>query len=800
MKDSNDCRQNEGDVKGVVRSRFPGFDKLCSAGIMDGAPAPFRRFVVAIALAPIPDARKHIHLTKGNMSSHTTEERNKYGSISSGEDLTKALAQKSEPSGEPPVSAFQQLRDICESLVVALFLAFLFKTFEAEAFVIPTGSMAPTLKGRHKDVVCDECHFQFQTSASEEIDSATNRRNGRHVVAGTCPQCGYTQYFGDETPSAGNDKIAPSFTGDRILVSKLAFDQREIQRFDVSVFRSPAEPKINFIKRVVGFPNERLRVQYGDLFVQKIDPTSEGEREKVDIGNFSEETPNWTPDVDLAKTNVNSNASKYDSNDSFGGAPFEIQRKDYRYLRQIMQVVYDADYPAEKLIELGWPERWTDDLERMELGVRGWSVNQMKKGRAFVVAGEPTSIPNPKPGLRIEPDSEADVSPVADDDDSVSWFRYRHIVPSSSDWFYLSDGKLPPDVLSLGVVANNPRLIDDFSGYNAGISRYAQFNGVKGVYEWADSPQDEFAQLTSRSQEKGPSGRVYCAKNPDGFGCNWVGDLGVACQLTLQKAASDSDKVVFDLVKGGVVFRCVIQPATGTITLEIPSVPEYASVQTEFHFKPGKKYDFTFYNVDEQMRVVVNGKELEFSDGGGRYDDLTTASDETGVAPLPRNRDPNARDLAPVAIGARGVAVKIERLQVLRDVYYIAAGRDLESWDSVHYSDFGTARCDRLTHERVYLGNEEDVSRFMSSPEMWVGYGNTKSALLQQSDGQYVVFGDNSGFSLDSRLWATNSVPHYVDRKYLIGKAFYVYWPHGLPLPIIGSPFWPNFSKMRHVD
>src|SRR5689334_2661262 len=43
-------------------------------------------------------------------------------------------------------------RETVESIVVAFVLAFLFRTFEAEAFVIPTGSMAPTLYGQHRDV------------------------------------------------------------------------------------------------------------------------------------------------------------------------------------------------------------------------------------------------------------------------------------------------------------------------------------------------------------------------------------------------------------------------------------------------------------------------------------------------------------------------------------------------------------------------------------------------------------------------------------------------------------------------
>ena len=57
----------------------------------------------------------------------------------------------------PRANTSAAMREIVESVVIAFVLAFLFRTFEAEAFVIPTGSMAPTLMGRHKDLICEEC-------------------------------------------------------------------------------------------------------------------------------------------------------------------------------------------------------------------------------------------------------------------------------------------------------------------------------------------------------------------------------------------------------------------------------------------------------------------------------------------------------------------------------------------------------------------------------------------------------------------------------------------------------------------
>ena len=68
--------------------------------------------------------------------------------------------QRNEAEVKPASQGYfspESIREIVESVVIAFVLAFLFRTFEAEAFVIPTGSMAPTLMGRHKDVVCDQC-------------------------------------------------------------------------------------------------------------------------------------------------------------------------------------------------------------------------------------------------------------------------------------------------------------------------------------------------------------------------------------------------------------------------------------------------------------------------------------------------------------------------------------------------------------------------------------------------------------------------------------------------------------------
>src|SRR5688572_14629572 len=79
-------------------------------------------------------------------------------------------------------------RETVESIAMAVILALLFRGFVAEAFVIPTGSMAPTLQGRHKDVWCPKCGIEYQTSASDER-SPTGANTGAHVTTTTCPIC-----------------------------------------------------------------------------------------------------------------------------------------------------------------------------------------------------------------------------------------------------------------------------------------------------------------------------------------------------------------------------------------------------------------------------------------------------------------------------------------------------------------------------------------------------------------------------------------------------------------------------------
>jgi hypothetical protein len=73
----------------------------------------------------------------------------------------------------------------------------------------------------------------------------------------------------------------------------------------------------------------------------------------------------------------------------------------------------------------------------------------------------------------------------------------------------------------------------------------------------------------------------------------------------------------------------------------------------------------------------------------------------------------------------------------------------------------------------------------------------------------FLVLGDNSPQSKDSRLWDESSLEGpglsstyqqgTVPRSHIIGRAFFVYWPGGMrPLPIT-IPCVPDVGKMRLI-
>ena len=160
------------------------------------------------------------------------------GSVRQQEDLQKVHKHRKNR---------ESLLETLESIVVAFVLAFIFRAFIVEAFVIPTGSMAPTLYGAHAEFKCEDCGYQFGTGVQGAIGSEP-----------LCPNCYLPQHLAERVPV---------YSGDRLLVLKYLYDFQEPQRWDVIVFHNPNDPSQNYIKRLIGLPRERVELISGNVTI-----------------------------------------------------------------------------------------------------------------------------------------------------------------------------------------------------------------------------------------------------------------------------------------------------------------------------------------------------------------------------------------------------------------------------------------------------------------------------------------------------------------------------------------------------
>jgi signal peptidase I len=198
------------------------------------------------------------------------------------------------------------LRENLEAIVIAILLALLIRQFAMEAFVIPTGSMAPTLLGAHLDLTCTNCGKEQPVTANTlrkryvegrcEGCGVHNRKRvpedasirpeglvgrcrkcarsvrlkatwmggaGKSVTA-TCSSCrkNFTR-----RPENGKWPLGDISRGDRILVNKFVYRFRDPKRYEVAVFKFPERPQEeNYIKRLVGLPGETLDIRNGDIY------------------------------------------------------------------------------------------------------------------------------------------------------------------------------------------------------------------------------------------------------------------------------------------------------------------------------------------------------------------------------------------------------------------------------------------------------------------------------------------------------------------------------------------------------
>lgn len=142
------------------------------------------------------------------------------------DDYITAPQEAEDPYRDVPLSAKDEWSDFFKTAIIAIILAMIIRTFLYEPFNIPSGSMKPTL---------DVGDYLFVAK----------------------PAYGFSRHsfpFG----------MAPIEEGRRIWTG-----ERMPERGDIVVFKLPANPRIDYIKRIIGMPGDTVEVREGRLYLNR---------------------------------------------------------------------------------------------------------------------------------------------------------------------------------------------------------------------------------------------------------------------------------------------------------------------------------------------------------------------------------------------------------------------------------------------------------------------------------------------------------------------------------------------------
>lgn len=571
------------------------------------------------------------------------------------------------------------VKETLEQILVAFILAFIFRCFIVEAYVIPTGSMAPTLLGAHMNFRCPDCGWRWTVNYSGENGGEDVPAQASEVYPIRCSNCGF-KLPRDLPGEPENDATAPPVAyGDRILVQKYIYLLHEPRRWDVVVFKTPFDndPRVedytqNYIKRLIGTPGETVMILDGDVYVAQDKP----------------------------------NLADYKPED------FAIQSKPYKVQEAMWRVVYDNDYlprgltrtyapPANQytagqqtpLVDYPFVQPWKPTGD-------GWNVD----GRTFTFKAATTG--------RIAFDAEE----MPEKHSLTDWVGYdvSHMTGKKTDSF-LDRGY---DSSGFGDRRELER-----RGYRlrSGIDPLNNVSDVKLMFS-------------------------YRRKSGDG---------ALHANITKHR-----NLFQLELVRGKASLKRFAPGATtpqeiGSVEVGEPSIP----LRVEFAV------------VDYRASVRINGKEVIASTPEQFSPDVAALlADNESRTPQPR---------ASISIDAYAQECELSHVSLWRDVYYIT--RD--------------ARFDVRAPLRWAM------------PHGFPG-GTSTSQLMQLGKDEFFVMGDNSMLSSDARIWPDPVMLSYEDvdvqggrvpRRFMLGRAFFVYWPAGYT-PVNGFlRFVPNFGEMRFI-
>lgn len=208
-------------------------------------------------------------------------------------DMVSAMSDSgaAAPPSEHPIARDHDgsIKETLISLVISFVMALVFRSYVVEAFIIPTGSMAPTLLGAHMEFRSPQSGFEwavnpwYDLAGSQGAPAPIQGVGPYGPPAATDPMSAgkVGAFFGDGRRAGQHGFVTtpapqPLRAGDRILVQKYLYVLVPPKRFDVVVFKNPEDASQNFIKRLVGLPNEQIWIADGDVFTRPVETDESG--------------------------------------------------------------------------------------------------------------------------------------------------------------------------------------------------------------------------------------------------------------------------------------------------------------------------------------------------------------------------------------------------------------------------------------------------------------------------------------------------------------------------------------------
>lgn len=611
--------------------------------------------------------------------------------------LRPSYARPTPPKMPPKTddASLSSIIDTIEAIIIALILALTFRAFIIEAFVIPTGSMAPTLLGAHFNVICPECGYTFTRDASleyqlvgktightpkGELVSNTNIPcDGNDTSALFCPNCQYIiPYYllpqalkpvdcvdgrRDNRPRK-DVPFAWANNGDRILVLKYVYSLMEPTRFDVIVFKEPMRARDNFIKRLIGLPGETIEIIGGDVFVGP--PGKNAPEDRV------------------------------------------IARKPVHLQKDLWQLVYDNDfYPRDE----GPPVRGAPPISRAAEAQSDQALPHYYREwhNPWIGAG-PTAAAWNKPGA-----ATADGQPFQTIGGPVV-----HYTSSTAGTLQFNPAHREPYLFNI-------------LGYNNDI--HDLYHGRGGTLQPVGDLRLETTWTPTESAGESISLTVGLPHNQ--FRATWS-----TSGLEVWQFNAETEK-----------FVSMGKVAAG----DLPTLA------------PGKAYHVALNNVDHSAQFFIDGKMVFSFDVPWNAREALTEDD--WVRSQIEQKSSKLEALAPKVEIEVGGACTLGHLKLWRDLYYT------QSEAGPGARDPGAAK----RGHPLTLGQDE-----------------------------FFALGDNSRRSHDGRTWNEvfpalddlGTMKGIVPRRYLLGKAIFVYWPAGYrftdSLPHV-PPLVPNTGDMRFI-